>query len=275
MKVDVSKLDRSGPEYSPLVRSFKLFRDTVNFTYVSNNTPAGDKAVIDMQAVAEQDYSTVKAIFGLGDVPDRPFVVTVDINAGGAYHMSCADTGIHLIPEDAPSLLVAEHVECFEALSGKWDCGSGPGEGLSRALAITVRPFKVLSGLDGDVAGWWNGGNPQDYWNDGTADDQNEQSNACNTLGLFWLASLGYSWTQISQQNAPNLEAVYQGLTGKSGGFSAFVAALKAIPQPWADNPFPPAPAPAPTPVPVPQPQGNGCNPFGFALKLLDKIAGN
>lgn len=260
------KIDRSGVQYRPTL-SFqdqvlaKAHLHTTNFQLNSDGTPAGDQAVADMAAVCEQDYATVKSIFGLGDIPGLPIVGTVDVNAGGAYHQTCADTGIHMIPEDAPSLLVAELVECFEALSGKWDCGAGPGEGLSRALAITVRPFKVLTGLDGDVAGWWNNGSPQDYFNDGSADDQNQQSNACNTLALFWLNSLGYSWTVISQQKAPNLGAVYTALTGKSGaqGFAEFTAALKAIPQPWADNPFtpsptPPPPVPTPTPTPVPTP---------------------
>ena len=263
MDIDVSKIDRSGSAYT-MHFAGNLDATTPNFQLISDGTPAGGQAVSDMEFVCENDYSIVRSIFGLGDVPGRPFVVTVDINAGGAYHQTCADTGIHLIPEDAPSLLVAEHVECFQALSGKWDCGLGPGEGLSRALAITVRPFKVLTGLDGDVQGWWNGGQPQDYFSDGTADDQNQQSNACNTLGLFWLNSLGYSWNKITQQNAPNLEAVYRSLTGKSGGFTAFVAALSAIPQPWADNPF--VGQPVPTPTPNPTPQGNGCLPGWLAF---------
>lgn len=269
----MDKIDRSGPAYAKPKDKWGVRKSalTPNFILDSDGTPAGKQAVADMQAVCEQDYATVKSIFGLGDIPGLPIMATVDVNAGGAYHQTCADTGIHLIPEDAPSLLVAEHVECFEALSGKWDCGLGPGEGLSRALAITVRPFKVLTGLDGDIAGWWNNGNPQDYFNDGTADDQNQQSNACNTLALFWLNSLGYTWTQISQQNAPNLGAVYAALTGKTGaqGFAEFTAALRAIKQPWADNPFTPSPTPpppVPTPTPTPTPAPSGCGLVTLAL---------
>src|SRR5438445_1482445 len=91
---------------------------TPYFQFSSDGTTVGDAAITQMGAVCEQDYAAVKAIFGLGDIPNRPIVVTVDPNAGGAYHQTCADTGIHLIPEDAASLLVAEHVECFEALNG-------------------------------------------------------------------------------------------------------------------------------------------------------------
>lgn len=267
MYIDVSKIDRDWKEY--LVAPYPLKGDTVNFSFVSDGSTAGDTAVNQMGVVCEQDYTTLKDMFGLGDVPGRPFTVTVDQNAGGAYHNTCADTGIHVIPEDAPSLLVAEIVECFEALSGKWDCGLTNGEGLSRALAITVRPFKVLTGLDGDVSGWWNGGSPVDYVNDNSQNDQNQQANACGTLFLFYLNSLGYSWNRIIAAGGNSLGATYSNLTGKTGqeGFTAFVMALKGTAEPWADNPFP---ATTPTPTPAPSPQGNGCLPFGFLLSFFN-----
>jgi len=246
---------------------------TTNFQLTSDGTAAGDKAVTAMQAVCEQDYATLKSIFGKGDVPGLPFKVIVDESAGGAYHNTCADTGIHLISEDAPSLLVAEVVECFEAQSGTWNCGFTNGEGLSRALAEVVRPFLTLTSLDGDVQGWWNSGNPKDFVNDNSQDDQNEQANACGTLFLFYLNSLGYTWAQIAAAGGATLGETYFKLTGSGAqsGFQAFVAALKAIPQPWIDNPFTPSPNPPPPPPPNPnpQPQGGGCNPFGFLLTLL------
>jgi hypothetical protein len=275
-------LFRIKPYTPTLLRLFdsfsrRLFHDTVNFQFISDGTSEGAAAIGAMAAVCEQDYATLKDIFGIGDVPGRPFVVTVDPSAGGAYHDTCDGTAIHVIPQDAPSLLVAEVVECFEALTGKWYCGLTAGEGLSRALAITVRPFQVLGGVDGDVRGWWNGGNPRDFVNDNSQDDQNEQANACGTLFLFWVNSLGYTWNQIATSNGITLGAMYSQLTGKTGrsGFAGFVTALAKIPQPWADNPFAPTPLPTPvpvpepTPIPAPVPQPSGCNPFGWVINLF------
>jgi hypothetical protein len=280
MDIDVSKLDRSHPAFGPKSGPADMKLATPNFQFISDGTAAGADAVTAMVAVAEQDYATVKAIFNLGDIPGLPSVVTVDVNAGGAYHQTCADTGIHLIPEDAPSLLVAEHVECFQALSGKWNCGQTDGEGLSRALAITVRPFKVLTGLDGDVQGWWNNGSPRDFVNDNSQNDQNGPANACGTLFLFYLNSLGYTWNQIVAAGDNSLGLTYSALTGKSGsqGFTEFVAALKGISQPWSDNPFPastgPSPVPTPVPNPTPSPTGSGCNPFGNIVGLFGSGGG-
>jgi hypothetical protein len=257
------KIDRSGPLYKKKSLAQRGFSVSVaeqvtvgRFQLNSDGTPAGDAAVQAMAAVAEQDYQTLKGIYGLGDIPGQPIIVHVDTTAGGAYHLSCAGTEIWLIPEDAPSLLVAELDECFQALQGKMDCGLGVGEGHSRAMAMVVRPFKVLTGLDGDVQGWWNGGSPTDYFSDGTQSDQDQLSNACNTLGWFWLNSLGYDWPTATKFAGMKLSDVYASLTGKlsSQGFTDFVAALNAIPQPWADDPFTSAPTPAPTPNPVPTP---------------------
>jgi hypothetical protein len=273
MKINDSAIDRSGPRYAIAKRSLNLYLGTIHFNLDSDGTPAGDAAVNDMAVFAEQDYATIKNIFGLGDIPGLPSIITIDVNAGGAYHMTCADTGIHLIPEDAPSLLVAEIVECFQALSGKWSCGQTDGEGLSRALAISVRPFSVLRGLDGDVTGWWNNGTPQDFVNDNSRTDRDGPANACGTLFLFWLKSLGYTWNQIVAAGDNNLGLTYSALTGKSGsqGFTEFTGALRAIPQPWADNPFTPSPTPPP---PAPVPTGSGCNPLGFLTGLFGSGGG-
>lgn len=249
--------------------SVRAAAPTPNFQFTSDGTPAGGQAVAAMQAVAEQDYQAARSIFALGDVPGLPFTVTVDPSAGGASHPTCAATDISLIPEDAPSLLVAETTECFMAASGKWDCGQTNGEGLSRALAMTIRPFTVLTGLDGDVAGWWNAGVPLDFVNDNSADDQDQQGNACGTLFIFYLRSeLGYSWQEIVAAGGPTLGDTYATLTGRTGqeGFAGFVNTLKEADQggqlqiPASGNPFPlgtvapHVPAPPPPPGPTPEP---------------------
>lgn len=227
--------------------------DTPHFAFQSDGTSAGDQAVAEMQAVCEADYATLKGIFNAGDIPGLPCQVIVDPGAGGAYHQTCQDTTIHLIPDDAPSLLVAEVAECFMAMLPGWDCGRTNGEGLSRALAEVVRPFKVLAGIDGDTDGWWNGGQPHDFVNDNSASDQDQQANACGTLFLLYLRSqLGYTWQQIAAAGASTLGGTYQTLTGMSGtrGFGDCVAALRPIADssghlaiPASGNPFPTGPA--------------------------------
>lgn len=231
------------------------------FQFVSDGTAAGDQAVAAMQAVCEADYESARAIFGGQDVPGLPFTVTIDAGAGGAFHQTCADTGIHLVPDDAATLLVAETTECFMALVGNWDCGATPGEGLSRALAQVIRPVTGLQDLDGDVQGWWKGGQPADWVSQNSPDgDQDNVANACSTLFLFWLHSkLGYSWAAIVQAGGRTLEDAYRTLTGRAGeqGFADFVMACRAfdvdgqlqVPangDPWVGALHPPAPTAAP-----------------------------
>jgi hypothetical protein len=239
---------------------------TPHFQFKSDGTAAGAVAVGAMQTVAEGDYLAARDIFGLGDVPSLPFVVTVDPTAGGAYHYSCEGTEIWVIPDDAASLLVAETTECFMALQGKIDCGFTAGEGLSRALAMEIRPFRVILGIDGDVQGWWNGGNPADYWNDNSNTDQFQPGNACGTLSFFYFRyQLGYTWKQIVATSGKSIGEIYTALTGKDAttGFNEFVSVLRGVEVngnlvvPQSGNPFPigvPIPVPVPTPVPVPVP---------------------
>ena len=239
---------------------------TPHFVFISDGTTTGNDAVVRMQMTCEQDYTQLKGLFGQGDPPGLPFTVHIDQNAGGAYHYSCQGTEIWTIPEDAPTLLVAEVVEVFEAYAKGWDCGQTNGEGLSRALAAVVRPTQVLGDIDGDVQAWWSRGNPPDYVNDNTAPDSDTRADACGTLFLFYLRSqLGYAWDRICANGAADLGATYTLLTGRTGaqGFQDFVTVLRRIDQggqlqvPSSGNPFPigaPAPPPSPPPQPPPPP---------------------
>jgi hypothetical protein len=227
---------------------------TPHFQFHSDGTAAGDHAVAAMRAVCEQDFTALKVIFRQGDPPGLPFVLHVDPSAGGAFHLSCEGTEIWLIPQDAPTLLVAEVVEVLEAQAQGWDCGLTNGEGLSRALASVVRPAQLLGDLDGDVQGWWNGGNPADYVNDNSATDQDQQANACGTLFLFFLRSqLAFPWQQVVAAGAPTLGATYQQLTGKAGGqgFQDLVSALQPLQQPDGTLDIPTSGNPFPTPAPA------------------------
>jgi hypothetical protein len=255
----------------------KAMAITPHFQFKTDGTAAGAVAVSAMQTVCEQDYISARDIFGLGDVPSLPFVVTVDPTAGGAYHYSCAGTAIWVIPDDAASLLVAETTECFMALQGKIDCGFTAGEGLSRALAMEIRPFRVILGVDGDVPGWWNSGAPVNYWIDNSNTDQFQPGNGCGTLSFFYFRyQLGFTWKAIVGTPGKTIGEIYTALTGEDAtvGFQKFVSVLKGVEKngnlvvPQSGNPFPigtPTPPPLPPPpVPVPTPTGKGCLTFGL-----------
>ena len=116
---------------------------TANFAVFSDGSPDGDAAAGAMLQTAEPDYSAVQTWFGGIVPPGLPFYVYTDPDAGGAYHMTCAGTDVHVSadPARAPGFLVAEIVEVFEAaqLTG-WDCAHTNGEALSRVLAFERHP---------------------------------------------------------------------------------------------------------------------------------------
>jgi hypothetical protein len=213
------------------------------FQFDSDGTPAADAAVAACAVVCEQDYQTLKAIYGL-DVPGS-FTVHVASNVSGAYH---AYTTIWTQPVDAPSFLIAEVDECFEQASGLMLPAFGPGEGHSIAMAQTIRPFTQPYMLDKN--GWWKGlslvdfsttphtflpqtppGQPTDYFTNGHTPDTYSASTQCNLLAWYWLHSLGYDWKTLTAAGGASMGAVYAKLTGKTPqqGFTAFVAACAAI----------------------------------------------
>ena len=107
---------------------------TANFIIFTDRTPDGDAAAEAMLKDAEDDYVAVQQWFGDLTPPGLPFYVYTDPNAGGAYHITCAGTDIHVLPDRvaAPGFLAAEIVEVFEdAIHKGWDCGHVNGEALS------------------------------------------------------------------------------------------------------------------------------------------------
>src|SRR5712692_2143116 len=98
---------------------------TQNFIVFSDGTPSGDAAAKAMLDRAEADYAATQVWFGGLTPPSLPFYVYADPNAGGAYHITCAGTDIHVLPDRvaAPGFLTAEIVEVFEDATQKgWDC---------------------------------------------------------------------------------------------------------------------------------------------------------
>jgi len=222
---------------------------TQNFIVFSDGTAAGDAAAQAMLDSAEADYAATQVWFGGLTPPDLPFYVYADPNAGGAYHMSCAGTDVHVLPDSvrAPGFLAAEIVEVFEAaINNGWDCGVTNGESLSRVLAFERHP-EIAGEFNETEQDWWAQGH-QDYVNDNSAGDTDQIAAGCGDLFLYYLhTQLTFDWTAVCGAGGQTLGATYQSLAGYDPvqGFNDFIAALTTIDQggtlalPPSGNPFP------------------------------------
>jgi hypothetical protein len=222
---------------------------TTNFIVFSDGTPSGDAAAQAMLNSAESDYAAVQPWFGGLTPPSLPFYVYADPNAGGAYHITCAGTDVHVLsdPALAPGFLTAEIVEVFEAAIGNgWDCAFTNGEALSRVLAFDRHP-EIAGDFNQTEQDWWAQGHP-DRVNDNSAGDTDQIAAGCGDLFLYYLHSqLTFGWPAICGAGGANLGACYQSLTSYDPvqGFKDFIAALTTIDQggtltlPPSGNPFP------------------------------------
>jgi len=222
---------------------------TTNFIVFSDGTANGDGAAQAMLTSAEADFEATQKWFGGLTPPNLPFYVYADPNAGGAYHMTCAGTDVHVLsdPGLAPGFLTAEVVEVFEAaINNGWDCGYTNGESLSRVLAFDRHP-EIAGEFNQTEQDWWASGH-RDRVNDNSAGDTDQLASGCGDLFLYYLHSqLTFEWPSICSTGGRTLGACYQSLTGYAPqqGFRDFVAALSTIDQggrlalPPSGNPFP------------------------------------
>jgi hypothetical protein len=235
---------------------------TANMIVYTDGSANGNASAQAVLKTADADYAAVADWFGGMSLPPGqpgddqntprtalPLQVLIDQNAGGAYHYGCNATDLYIQPDPtlANGFMVAELVEVFEAAQGKgWQCGNTNGEGLSRVLAAE-RNANLGSDLAQTIQGWWSNGR-KDYVNQNSATDQDEDSNGCATLFLYYLHSqLNFSWKQITTTGGADLGACYRGLTGKdpAQGFSDFVNTVSSLDQggqlnvPASGNPFP------------------------------------
>jgi len=222
---------------------------TANFVVFTDGTPSGDAAAQAMLNSCEADYAATQQWFGGLTPPNLPFYVYADPNAGGAYHMSCAGTDVHVVSDAtlAPGFLTAEIVEVFEAaINNGWDCAFTNGESLSRVLAFDRHP-EIASEFNQTEQDWWASGHP-DHVNDNSAGDTDQIAAGCGDLFLYYLHSqLTFGWRAICSAGGQTLGTCYQSLTGydPQQGFSDFIAALSTIDQsgtlalPASGNPFP------------------------------------
>jgi hypothetical protein len=222
---------------------------TVNFAIFSDGSPDGDAAASALLQTAEPDYTAVQEWFKAIQPPNLPFYVYTDPSAGGAFHITCAGTDVHVSadPVRAPGFLVAEIVEVFEAAQAAgWDCARTNGEALSRVLAFERHP-EIAPDFMATEQDWWGQGHA-DYVNDNSAGDRDQLANGCGDLFLYYLHSqLTFSWNDVVAAGGQTLGAAYQALTGYDSrqGFNDFVNVLALIDRgggldlPASGNPFP------------------------------------
>src|SRR5436305_4936538 len=222
---------------------------TTNFIVFSDGTPNGDAAARAMLTSAEADFQATRQWFGGLTPSGLPFYVYADPNAGGAYHMTCAGTDVHVLsdPTLAPGFLTAEIVEVFEAaINNGWDCAVTNGESLSRVLAFERHP-EIAMEFNPTEQDWWAQGH-RDYINDNSACVTELIASVGGYLFLYYLHyQLTLVWSHVGGAGGPTLGATYQALTGydPKQGFADFIAALRSIDQggtltlPPSGNPFP------------------------------------
>ncbi|HEY8677208.1 MAG TPA: hypothetical protein VIN39_01065 [Candidatus Dormibacteraeota bacterium] len=227
----------------------RLAGTTTNFVLYSDGSADGDAAAQAMLQSAEPDFAAVQQWFGNLTPPTLPFNVYTDPDAGGAYHITCAGTDIHVLPDptQAPGFLAAEIVEVFQAaINNGWDCGHTNGESLSRVLAFELHS-EIAAEFNATEQDWWAQGHP-DHVNDNASGDTDQVASGCGDLFLYYLHSqLTFGWDAIVLAGGQTLGACYQALTGydPAQGFTDFITALSTIDQggtlalPPSGNPFP------------------------------------
>lgn len=161
-----------------------------------------------------------------------------DFNSGGVLYVDATFANTTQNPLDlAVGLYIAELSEAFMGAQNKgWGCGSSNGEGLSRYLAQNTPPG-VMPSWGITVPSWVNAGYP-DWVTKTEGTDGNYVSTGCAVAYIYWMRSLGYTTTQITQAAGATLADNYKTLTGKTTAYNDLVAAMKALKSVTTDNPF-------------------------------------
>lgn len=249
-------------------RSRAMFRGqtevgrTANLIVYTDGSANGNATAQAILQTGEADFEATKAWFGGINLPPgqegddqttprtaTPVQVLMDSQAGGAYHFGCDATDLYCEPDPGlgSGFMVAELVEVFEAaINNGWQCGKTNGEALSRVLATerngNIAQLQVQTGQ-----AWWANGR-KDYVTTNDASDQDENSNGCGPLFLYYLHSqLGYDWRTITTTGGATLGETYQKLTGNSPaqGLQDFLDRLATLDTgsglqlPQNGNPFP------------------------------------
>jgi len=233
----------------PTTRQGSTAHFQVHYQIGFANGPAIANGVL---ASCENEYNFLVSVFGIVP-PNLPMNIIIKPGLGGAYHYGCGAVDLYCDGDTAAvpnidhtrMLVVAEEVEVFEAASGRaWNCGTSPGEGLSRVLATELYPAQ----LNGFVSAptWLNAPGRPDFVTISDPTDRSYVSTGCSTLFLNYLRyQLDYTWPEIVAATGATLENTYHALTGASGGISPFKNLLQQFLPAGTpvhlttDNPFP------------------------------------
>jgi hypothetical protein len=222
--------------------------------YDESKTPRSDGQRLGtaIQQTCEQDYSTLKKVFGEID-PPNPIKVTVDLGCGGRQdrhdvtHDGDCGGGSSGDFDYLRNSFVAELAELFMLKHNrKWNPSDSKGESLSRVMGGWLYPggqqpfFTVHQWVDNlrddltsseDVPTGLIG--LEDWVTKVDNNDTRAKSIGCGVAFLHYLHyQLGFSFEEIVSKEGDVLEDLYQQLTGDSNGFQPFaVLVRKAFPQ--------------------------------------------
>ncbi len=210
----------------------------------------GDACLVALKGSGENDFAILQAIFG-GTTPAQSIVVTVINGAGGVNNgrdtsIGASGAGPFGSFDGLRSAYIAEVSEIFMSAQAKgWQAGDSKGEALSRALSGVMYPqgqqpmFTVHqwvdnlpdARIDGEAS---LGASGRQDWvsrtfkgNAQVAGDNPAKTTGCGVAFLYYLhVQLGFTWTRIVTTQADDFEGIYRGLTGSSGGWTAFDEAV-------------------------------------------------
>lgn len=198
-------------------------------------------------------YQQMQMVFGIKGGATTVIVAPLSgahDGSGGAYHYGCDFSSGGVLYVDATfanttqnpldlevALYIAELSEAFMGTQGKgWGCGSSNGEGLSRYLAENASPG-VMPAWGTTGPSWAAAGFP-DWVTKTETTDRNYVSTGCAVVYLYWMRSLGFTISQITQAGGATLSDNYKALTGKTTAYNDLLAAVKGLTI-ATDNPFP------------------------------------
>ena len=213
----------------------------------------GKTLATNLLACVAGPYEQMQMVFGVKGGATTLIVAPLsghNDGTGGAYHYGCDFPSGGVMYLDATfanttqnpldlevALYIAELSEAFMGTQGKgWGCGSSNGEGLSRYLAENASPG-VMPTWGITVPSWVSAGYP-DWVTKTEGTDRNYISTGCAVAYLYWMRSLGFTISQITQAGGATLADNYKALTGKTTAYNDLVAAVKGLTI-TTDNPFP------------------------------------
>jgi hypothetical protein len=222
---------------------------------------SGVKNATALSQIVEPDYQKCVQWFGGTQVPyrspDTPGFIRVLLTTlnGGSNNGSGGSIQINDYGdvESAGLVFVAELSEMFMlAQNIGWNPRDSKGEALSRLLGKKAHPTAPVAGLAFTAQNWLGtnadpagSGNRHDWVSANEPTDMNSISTGCAILFLNYMRwQLGYGLEKIIATPGNTLEAVFQKLTGASGGFQPFSALLNRFfpigtKPAIGDNPFP------------------------------------